>query len=274
MADWFDILKAADFAYFPSGENIFEDTYALANSNFHLQNPPKHTDVKEQQGSLHSLSDTTKPTTAMIQGIARQGKPKENPSPFGVPKGYDRSSAITNLSSLGSEYRMRNHMAGDRDYLEDDDAVWETNPHARELEELEGKKGWDLSHLDRMKNWLKRKQIGAKSKKWENEGRKQVISEADERIIPELINTNVHEVGHNVTQKEIDAAIDAEEGLTDKEKYNKKVLANEYAAFTMGEFSDPRLQYDEDGNPLDKEEHWKRVLQARDKKLQGHLMVD
>ena len=130
----------------------------------------------------------------------------------------------------------------------------------------------ELEEVDPWDNYAPwRQQLQEKGTDWqEGEGRKQAIGEADEKIIPDLVNTNVHEVGHNATKREIIAAIDAEEGLTPEEKEAKKKYANEYAAFTMGDFSDASLAYDEDGNPLDQEDRWKNVVQSRQSSMEAH----
>ncbi len=333
LEDAWRFLKATDFAYFPSiaasdekgSGDFLADSYQLANSPFHLKEPPTYAQdgslptVQEQQGSLHSLSNTQGPrsttarinenlgrkdTSGTIAGLARTGTPGDDSGPKGkknlqyVPEGHDEHSALINLRTLGDEYKRNSNVS----LYSGTHEGWEKNPYTEQLEELESNKNkggrfrdwWPhniplaveqgiAGYLARRKNRLERKRIGVKSKNWEEGGgRERAISESDKNVMPSLLNVNDHEVGHNATIKEINAAIDADPTIPAEEKFDRKLLANEHAAFTIGEFSDSRhgrrssdkndehWAYDEDGNPLSQQEHWEKVIQARKKMLGEH----
>jgi len=200
-------------------------------------------------------------------------------------KGRDdkyEDAAVTNLSAYGQEYEEPKNPYAQQYYDEFQRRKARQDELISEMERLiaEGKQDTpEFRQLDEeidaidpygdTTDW--REQLENKEYDWqEGEGRKQAIGEADEKVIPDLVNTNVHEVGHNASMKEIHTAIDAEEGLTPEQKQAKKKYADEYAAFTMGEFSDPRLAYDEDGNPLDQEDRWKNVVQSRQSSMENH----
>ena len=191
-------------------------------------------------------------------------------------------AAVTNLSAYGQEYEEPKNPYEQQFYEEFQRRKARQDEIVSEMERLsaEGKVDTpEFRQLDEEIDALDpygdttdwREQLGEKEQNWELGGaRQQAIGEADKKIIPSLVSTNVHEVGHNATMREIHAAIDAEEGLTPEQKEAKKKYADEYAAFTIGDFSDPRLAYDEDGNPLDEEERWKNVVQSRQDKMKIH----
>ena len=191
-------------------------------------------------------------------------------------------AAVTNLSAYGQEYEEPKNPYREQFYDEYQRRKARQTELIPEMERLiaEGKQDTpEFRQLDEEIDALDpygdttdwRKQLENKEYDWhKGEDRKQAIGEADKKIIPSLVSTNVHEVGHNATMREIHAAIDAEEGLTPEQKEAKKKYADEYAAFTIGDFSDPRLAYDEDGNPLDEEERWKNVVQSRQDKMEKH----
>lgn len=241
-----------------------------------LQEGPSRQDLRQRKETFH---DKFVPD---IFNTGAKGK-------YGISQQYlggadDRyeDAAVTNLSAYGQEYEEPRNPYSQQFHDEFQRRKARQGEIISEMERLiaEGKTDTpEYRQLDEevdaidpygdISDW--REQLGEKEHNWElSVARQQAIGEADKKIIPSLVNTNVHEVGHNATMREIHAAIDAEEGLTPEQKQAKKKYADEYAAFTIGDFSDPRLAYDEDGNPLDEEERWQNVIQSRQDKMKTH----
>jgi hypothetical protein len=243
---WFNTIKAADFAFYNNDDEASRASF----SNFHRKDPfPNQTPEQRADESPEQRKRNQFKLQAGRGDTTFNGAPSDEPSAYGVrPKrfSYPDASAPFSVSGTdgarGQRGRFQNYVGdGPLRRTFEDSAITNLAAFGHDYEEPE-----------------------------EGEDRKEAIGEADEKIIPDLVNTNVHEVGHNATGREIRAAIDAEEGLTPEQKRAKEKYANEYAAYTMGEFSDPTLGFDEDGNPLDEEERWKKVLESREQKMRTH----
>ena len=249
--DWFEILKASDFAFARTGRDVMRNYF----------DNPFHRNIDAD--AINSLS--AKERQEFLQAN------KEYPYPLGEE--YDKETG-----NLGSFIPKE----GKDDVIDEDIALVNLYGHGRKyrnyVDEVNQSKGLEkLKYLregrkdieDEIREGLESGKIKRGDEKfeslrqeWREVPQNAQIDWADEESIRAIVETLVHETGHQATGSEIERAIEEMDYLTPEEKKAFTRYADEFAAYTI------QLPDDKDYRDMRVETHtatmpWQKILEER-----------
>ena len=249
---WFEIVKASDFAFTRTRRDAMRNLYEN----------PFHRDIDAD--AINSLS--AKERQKFLQANEEY--------PFPLSEEYDEER--TNLGSFMPK-------EGKDDVIDEDIALVNLHGHGKAyrnyLDEVKQSKGLEqLKYLresrkdieDEIREGLESGKIKRGDEKfetlrqeWREVPQNAEIDWADEESIRGIVETLVHETGHQATGSEIERAIEEMDYLTPEEKNAFRGYADEFAAYTMQypddkDYRDMRVQDHTAAIP------WQKILEERE----------